>query len=221
MPRRSVQQARALAHLLRRFVVRRIVSADYVRCTQTVEPLSRSLGILVVEEPLLSEVGYPGREEDALELLRRHQEPGGAVVACSQGDVIPDLLSRLAALDRVPPRDEFVAYKGSVWVLCFSAAGYVRSSTSLRRTSGGERGRSPWGRERPRRRGERFGRSPPRADFVAPAVDQHEARGRAEGGFRDPRRIGVSRPGPRPLSGSGLCAALRWPPPYGRALRAS
>lgn len=117
---KGAQQSRALARFLGQFDLRRIVSADFVRCVQTVEPLSDQTGIAIVQEPLLSEVGYPGHEDQAIELLRRLEETGGAVVACSQGDVIPDLLNRLAATDRVPLSDEFLARKGSVWVLCFS-----------------------------------------------------------------------------------------------------
>ena len=47
---------------------------------------------------------------------------GGAAVACSQGDVIPDLLGRLAEADRVPLPEDFAAPKGSVWSLSFSGS---------------------------------------------------------------------------------------------------
>jgi 8-oxo-dGTP pyrophosphatase MutT (NUDIX family)/phosphohistidine phosphatase SixA len=113
-------QAWSLVRLLRRFDVRRIVSADFLRCVQTVAPLSRAIGVPVEEETLLSELGYPGREEDLIELLRRLEHNGGAVVACSQGDVIPDLLHRLATKDRVPLNEAIVARKGSVWALSFA-----------------------------------------------------------------------------------------------------
>jgi 8-oxo-(d)GTP phosphatase len=117
---KGAQQSEALLRILGKFDVRRIVSADFVRCVETVEPLSRATGLPVVEEPLLSELGYPDHEQETIELVRRLEEPGGAVVACSQGDVIPDLLHRLASEDRVPLNEDFVARKGSVWALCFS-----------------------------------------------------------------------------------------------------
>ena len=113
------EQASALARLLVRFAPRHIISADFVRCVQTVEPLSHSAGVPVTEDSLLSELGYPRRREAAVELMRNLTN-GGAAVACSQGDVIPDLLGRLAEADRVPLPEDFAAPKGSVWSLSFS-----------------------------------------------------------------------------------------------------
>jgi 8-oxo-dGTP pyrophosphatase MutT (NUDIX family)/phosphohistidine phosphatase SixA len=117
---KGAQQADALARFLGLFEVRRILSADFVRCVQSVEPLARAVGARVELEPLLSELGYPGHEQETIELLRRLEEQGGAVVVCSQGDVIPDLLHRLASDDRVPLNDDFVARKGSTWAMYFS-----------------------------------------------------------------------------------------------------
>ena len=114
------QQAWSIARFLQRFDVRRIVSADFVRCVQTVEPLSRAIGVPVEQETLLSELGYPGREEALIELMRRLEQDGGAAVACSQGDVIPDLLHRLATMDRVALNDDIVARKGSIWAMSFA-----------------------------------------------------------------------------------------------------
>ena len=45
--------------LLSRFEVDEILSADYVRCVETVRPLSESIGVAVTEEPLLAEDGFP------------------------------------------------------------------------------------------------------------------------------------------------------------------
>ena len=86
------------------------------------EPLSQLVGIPVEKEPLLSEIGYPDAEGELISLLRRLEQRGGAVVACSQGDVIPDLLHRIASEDRVPLTDDFTARKGSGWAMCFSGS---------------------------------------------------------------------------------------------------
>jgi 8-oxo-dGTP diphosphatase len=52
-------------------------------------------------------------------LVRSYGRKDSATVICSQGDVIPPLLSSLADQDGVdipqPPPNK----KGSVWVLCF------------------------------------------------------------------------------------------------------
>ena len=117
----GIEQADELVRLLSRFGVDDIISADYVRCVQTMNPLSESIGVPVREEPLLSERGFPGREDEAIELIRNLGRPGRAAVACSQADVINSLVARLAADDGVDlegARDVSLK-KGGVWALSF------------------------------------------------------------------------------------------------------
>ena len=116
------EQAEEMVRLLSRFGVEEIISADYVRCVETVRPLSETLGVPVREEALLSERGFPGREDEAVELIRNLGRPGGAVVACSQREVIPELVARLAAEDAVELDGEdsdLSVKKGGVWALSF------------------------------------------------------------------------------------------------------
>ncbi len=113
------EQAEQLVRLLSRYGVRRIISADFDRCVQTVEPLSEAVGVAVEREPLLSEIDYPGNEAAALDLVRAIGSREGAVVLSSQGGVIPDLLERLAKEDDIELPEAFEAKKGSVWSLSF------------------------------------------------------------------------------------------------------
>jgi 8-oxo-dGTP pyrophosphatase MutT (NUDIX family)/phosphohistidine phosphatase SixA len=113
-------QADELVRLLARFDVARITSADVTRCLDTVAPFADAVGLTVEIEPLLSEISYPGREAEAAALLRS-TDPDRDAVACSQGDVIPDLVGRLLAWDDVDCLDPMVSAKGSVWALTFSA----------------------------------------------------------------------------------------------------
>jgi 8-oxo-(d)GTP phosphatase len=113
------EQAEELVRLLSRFGVEEIISADYVRCVETVQPLSEAIGVPVKEEPLLSERGFPGCEDAAVELIRSLGRPGGAVVACSQRKVIPTLVERLAADDGVELDGDLSVKKGGVWALSF------------------------------------------------------------------------------------------------------
>ncbi len=119
-------QADELVRLLARFDVARIASADVVRCIDTVAPFAEAVGLGVEAEPLLSETGYPGREADA-EALLRATDPDRDAVACSQGDVIPDLVGRLLATDDLDRPDSIAAAKGSVWALTFTAARLVNA----------------------------------------------------------------------------------------------
>jgi 8-oxo-dGTP diphosphatase len=111
-------QAEVLVRLLAHFDPTEILAADYVRCTQTMEPLADAMVLAIRPEPLLSETGYPGREDEAIALLRSTGAPGTATVVCSQGDVIPDLLRRLAVADGVE-LPAASTRKASTWALAF------------------------------------------------------------------------------------------------------
>jgi 8-oxo-dGTP diphosphatase len=111
-------QAEELVRLLSHFEVGHITAADFVRCSQTVQPLSEAIGIPIEEDPLWSEIGYPRNEQKALTSLRRWGRAGGTTVVCSQGDVIPDLLERIASTDNLDLRKGGTK-KASVWALMF------------------------------------------------------------------------------------------------------
>jgi 8-oxo-(d)GTP phosphatase len=112
------RQAEELVRLLAHYDPTEIVSADYLRCRQTVEPLAAALGVAIRETAVVSETGYPGHEAEAVSLLRTVGGPHQASVICSQGDVIPDLLGRLAAPDAVDVPTE-PTRKASTWALTF------------------------------------------------------------------------------------------------------
>lgn len=112
-------QAQELVRMLSRFEVQQIVSADYTRCVQTVAPFADARGLRVDEDDLFSEEGYPAHEQEAIHMLRKLGESLTTTVVCSQGDVIPDLLNRLASEDQVDLPAPVPKKKGSVWVLTF------------------------------------------------------------------------------------------------------
>lgn len=109
-------QAEELVRLLAHFDPTEILAADFARCRQTVEPLAEALGLEIRETPLVSELGYPGHEEAAIGLLRTAGGPHGTSVICSQGDVIPDLLARIASADAVD-LPSTGPKKASMWAL--------------------------------------------------------------------------------------------------------
>ena len=79
------RQAAGLPGLLARFEIARIASGSYLRCTQTVEPLSEQRGLSIEERRELDEGAALG---ETLGLLR---ELGGDVVLCTQGEVLENL----------------------------------------------------------------------------------------------------------------------------------
>lgn len=119
------EQSDSLVWLLTRFDIREIYSAHPVRCVQTVEPLSRSVGLPVQIETLISEEAYYGREREALAFLRSVGSEGTGTVLCSQGGVIPDILRRIADEDAYELPEIIQSKKGSIWSLTFSGGGLV------------------------------------------------------------------------------------------------
>jgi broad specificity phosphatase PhoE len=79
------RQAAGLPGLLARFEIARIASGSYLRCTQTVEPLSEQRGLPIDERRELDEGATLG---ETLGLLRGL---GGDVVLCTQGEVLENL----------------------------------------------------------------------------------------------------------------------------------
>jgi 8-oxo-dGTP diphosphatase len=127
-----------------------IYTSPTARCRQTVEPLSARSGLPLTELPELYEaagfheptewvagvyapmgqaIGSAWTAGRALTAITRlaTAHPGGTVVLCSHGDVIPVLLSLLAGMYRttLPP----VADRGGWYTLHFAAGRLVMTSS--------------------------------------------------------------------------------------------
>jgi 8-oxo-dGTP diphosphatase len=111
----GVLQAEYLVTLLGHADIKQICSSPSVRCTETVAPLARKLGLEIVECQELTEGAEP---EDAVTFLlqQAHAAAPGDVVICSHGDLIPRVIRRLAA-SGTRTIDPNLAQKGSVWEL--------------------------------------------------------------------------------------------------------
>lgn len=111
-------QRRALHTLLPLFGPDSVYSAPRLRCEQTVSPVASDLGVDIGAEPLLSEEGYWPDPEVAVQRLLRIASMSDTTLVCSQGDVIPDLVRRLATKSELNP-DEIRSRKASLWILTF------------------------------------------------------------------------------------------------------
>jgi 8-oxo-dGTP diphosphatase len=120
--RRQVPPVTALCAL---YGVSRVHAAPLVRCVQTVLPVAESTGVPVGDEPLLSEEAYEGHEEAAVARLLEIACEDGPAAVCSQGGVIPDLLSRVAGAAGVE-LGQVESKKASVWALFFVSDGGPR-----------------------------------------------------------------------------------------------
>jgi 8-oxo-dGTP diphosphatase len=111
LTKKGREQAAALVDVLAPFVPERILSSPYTRCVQTVEPLAEKLGLTIEETEALAE----GHTPSALHLLRSLSDQ--RVVACSHGDVIPEVLWALADRDGIDLPADMRWPKGSTWRL--------------------------------------------------------------------------------------------------------
>ncbi|MFD2421241.1 NUDIX hydrolase [Amycolatopsis pigmentata] len=121
----GARQAEAVRKLAPLFGVDRVFSAPPLRCVQTAAGTAEDLGTEVGIEPSLSETGYWPDADRGLSRLRAIVTAGGTPLIASQGGVIPDLLSSLAARAGITlpagKRGTVPCKKGSVWVLSFHA----------------------------------------------------------------------------------------------------
>lgn len=108
---RGRREAAAIAVRLADEPVSRLVSSPYVRCVQTLEPLSDTLGLAIESSDLLAE-GADG--DDALAFLVSLAAAG--TVACTHGDVLYDVVW-LVAQSGVPLDGPLVVPVASTWVL--------------------------------------------------------------------------------------------------------
>ena len=133
-------QAEALVGPLLAFGASDVYAADRVRCHQTVEPLAEELGVVIGNEPTLTEEAYaenakrgrrrvlqiaglrdnPGRDRGTTRSRGTIQSnPSYVPVICTQGKVIPDLIDWWCERDSVRP-DNSRNCKGSIWVISLS-----------------------------------------------------------------------------------------------------
>ncbi|SOX52984.1 NUDIX hydrolase [Mycobacterium ahvazicum] len=112
-------QAEALVAQLMAFGVTDVYAADRVRCHQTVEPLAEELGVSIESESTLTEEAYAKSPKRGRQRMLRIAGREGTPVICTQGKVIPDLITWWCERDGVDP-DKSRNHKGSTWVLSLS-----------------------------------------------------------------------------------------------------
>lgn len=112
-------QAESLVGQLLAFGARDVYAAARTRCHQTVEPLAQELGVPVRDEPTLTEEAYAADPEAARKRVLKIAAKSGAgtvPVICTQGKVIPDLISWWCERSGIRP-DKSRNRKGSMWVM--------------------------------------------------------------------------------------------------------
>lgn len=109
-------QAESLVGLLLAFGARELHAADRVRCHQTIAPLADELGVAVHNEPLLTEEAYAEHPKRGRARVLEIAALPSTRVICTQGKVIPDLISWWCKSAGISPETSRNR-KGSVWIL--------------------------------------------------------------------------------------------------------
>lgn len=115
-------QALVVAERLQSLDIDRILTSPYVRCVQSVEPLSEATGIVIEIEPRLAEQTSGER----LNALLGELTPG--TVLCTHGDIVSGLIGRIAA-EGADLDGDLIWEKGSVWHLETSETGRIVSGS--------------------------------------------------------------------------------------------
>ena len=124
LDKRGRAQAEALVAQLMAFGATDVYAADRLRCHQTVQPLAEELDVAIHNEPSLTEESYAKNPKRGRRRVLSIAAQQGTPVICTQGKVIPDLISWWCERDGVRP-DKSRNSKGSTWVLSLVAGKLV------------------------------------------------------------------------------------------------
>jgi 8-oxo-dGTP diphosphatase len=113
------RQARGLATFLPAFAPSRVVTADRVRCIQTLEPFAAESGLNLEITETFADEGYLADPDRARTELLAIAKSAPAAVICSQGTALPALVEELAGFESVSAR------KGAGWALGFADGAVV------------------------------------------------------------------------------------------------
>ena len=115
LSRAGLEQAHGLTVMLGHLPISRIYSSPYVRCTQSVEPLAKKLGLELKLTEVLSEWEGPGAPDFSGAVALVEKAPNNSLM-CSHGDVIPAVLDALVRQGLVVKGD-YDMRKGVTWVV--------------------------------------------------------------------------------------------------------
>jgi len=114
-------QAESLVGQLLAFGASDVYAASRTRCHQTMEPLAQELGVQIRDEPALTAEAYAadaGAARKRVVKIAAKSDGETVPVICTQGEVIPDLISWWCERSGIRP-DKSRNRKGSMWVLTF------------------------------------------------------------------------------------------------------
>ena len=106
------RQAQGLITFLGHFGPDRVLSANRVRCIDTVRPFAEAAGLPLQVDAVFNDESYLDSPVHSMTAVLSLAKPGRCAVVCSQGLTIPSLIDRLG-----PGIVDSTTRKGTAWVL--------------------------------------------------------------------------------------------------------
>jgi 8-oxo-dGTP diphosphatase len=88
-------QAKRLLPIYLPYLVKEVHTSDALRCTETVDPMTRALDITPIYSADLSEYGYEKDKEVSLDYIQDLMDRGIPALVCSHNPIIPKLVKKL------------------------------------------------------------------------------------------------------------------------------
>jgi 8-oxo-dGTP diphosphatase len=88
-------QAKRLLPIYLPYLVKEVHTSDALRCTETVDPMTRALDITPIFSADLSEYGYEKDKEVSLDYIQDLMDRGIPALVCSHNPIIPKLVKKL------------------------------------------------------------------------------------------------------------------------------
>ncbi len=107
----GMKQAQGIAKFLEKYSITALFSSPYKRCVQTLDPLSSALGLEIkLDDRLVENTTYVALQSFLLSL-----GGDGFYVACTHGNVAPELVEMLIGSNMEQVGTPLRCAKGSVW----------------------------------------------------------------------------------------------------------
>jgi len=99
---RGLEQSRSVAPAIAAWGPAKLISSPAVRCLATIEPIAALTDLAVKQSSGISQDAFEDGVARVRKTMRKRLAAGVAVVLCSHGPVIRDLIDETAALTNTP-----------------------------------------------------------------------------------------------------------------------
>ena len=99
---RGLEQSVNVAPAIAAWAPARLISSTAVRCLATIEPIAAITGLTVKQSTGISQDAWEDGTATVRKTIRKRLRAGAAVVLCSHGPVIPDIIDAVAAATNTP-----------------------------------------------------------------------------------------------------------------------